>query len=514
MKILKWGVMAALLTSSSIYAAAQGPIIQLQSGRIEGTTHEQVDAFLGIPYAKPPVGKLRWHRPLSPEPWQGIKKTTEYGPGCPQVPYDGDTLASLPPNFSEDCLTINVWRPNDAVESLPVMVWIHGGGFMNGGSASPTYSGESFARNGVILVSFNYRLGQFGFFAHPGLRNKVFRGNYGIMDQIKALHWVQDNIVSFGGDPNNVTVFGESAGGYAINALLTSHYSRNLFNKAIIESGGGRHQLGNGQHWDQAEQVGVNFARTLGIEGADQQALERLRALPVDDILGDMNMWNMNDHQDIYGGSILDGRLLREHPESAYESGDFAHVPLLVGTNDYDLGFVNGSPTTRDEVFNLFGLDPIAANAAYSGEGSLQELAYRIAMQQFMIEPARFVAREFVANNTPVWEYRFGYVASSQQGQQPGATHASEMAYVFNTLKAVYGQATTSEDQAMATMMHQYWINFAKTGNPNGPGLPEWPQYQTNKDRLMWFSPQGASDSQTIADPMKTQLDVIEPSQS
>ncbi|MFM2484473.1 carboxylesterase/lipase family protein [Celerinatantimonas yamalensis] len=507
MRLLNWGVAAALFYSTAVLA--RGPIVQLQSGRIEGSVQNGVDRFLGIPYARPPVGTLRWQRPLSAKPWQGIKQTTTFGPSCLQTPLKGDA-APLPPRYSEDCLTLNVWRPSQIQQRMPVMVWIHGGGFVNGGSAAIVYAGRSFARQGIVFVSINYRLGRLGFFAHPALTNNLFHGNYGLMDQIKALRWVQDNIISFGGDPSNVTLFGESAGGFSVHALLTSHYSRDLFNKAIIESGGGRVNINGDYPWNKAVQTGLAFAKAHGISGSGADALAKLRALPAKMVAGDINMWNMGAQRATYSGPMMDGHVMTENPEKAYQAGDFAHIPILVGANSFDLGFVMRHYKNRADIFKQFGKQAAQAAHAYANVHPLKALAYRIAMQKMMIEPARFVAQEFAKQHVPVWEYRFGYVAKSRQDQWPGAVHASEIPYVFNTLNATYADKVTASDQQMATLIHQYWVNFAKTGNPNGKGLANWPQYSLKKDQLMWFSPKGAENSHAVRDPQQSQLDLVQ----
>ncbi|MCL2908360.1 carboxylesterase/lipase family protein [Shewanella fodinae] len=509
MKLLKICLALGCLLSSPFVSAQSAPIVQIQSGRIAGLHQQDVDIFLGIPYAKPPLGELRWQRPLTAPAWRGIRQATTFGPSCMQAPLPNDA-APLPDNYSEDCLTLNIWRPSQLKGPTPVMVWIHGGGFVNGGSASPVYDGAAFARAGVIFVSFNYRLGRLGFFAHPAMDGNMFVGNFGLTDQIKALRWVQDNIIQFGGDPRNVTLFGESAGGYSINALLSSRFGRDLFQKAIIQSGNGRHSLAGEQSWQQAKTIGMAFAAAHGIGGTDKMALQALRALPATEITGDLNLWTMAKNHQTYSGPMTDGQVVEKEPQVAYQRGDFARVPLLVGANSADLGFVTTPPVNREAVLAQFGADSSAAAMAYSGITDKNALAYQIAMQKLMLEPARFVARTFAAHNTPVWQYRFGYVAKRQQHNGAGATHASEIPFIFNTLPAVYGDKVTTEDQQVANMMQQYWVNFAKTGNPNGTSLPEWQQYQPTTDRLLWIAPQGISATQSLTDPQQAQLDLVE----
>lgn len=503
----KWWL-AAVMGICSQMAFASGPIVHVQTGRIEGAVNNGVEQFLGIPYAKPPVGELRWQRPLSAQSWSGIRQTTQFGPSCMQKPFAEDAVP-LPNNYSEDCLTLNVWRPEKRKPRMPVMVWIHGGGFVNGGSASSVYDGEQFARKGIVFVSFNYRLGRLGFFAHPALAKNMFRGNYGLMDQIKALRWVQDNIASFGGDPAKVTIVGESAGGFSVNTLLTSHYSRDLFGQAIVESGNGRVNLSGDMSWDQAADIGVAFAKAHGIEGTDKAALEKLRELPAADV-ANMSMMEMGQYADTYSGPMVDGRVIAGRPQDFYKKGDFAHLPLIIGSNDYDLGIPQSQPTTIDEALQVFGPLQDAAHQAYQSFDSVDDLTHQIAMQQMMTEPARFVARQFEFHHVPSWEFRFNYVADVRKGQWPGAQHASEIPYAFDTLSSTYGDNVSQSDQAMATLMHQYWVNFVKHGNPNGAHLAHWPQYHTQKDQLMIFSADGAKASGAVRDPMKAQLDLIE----
>ena len=509
MNLVKWMAACGCLCFAILANAQSGPIVQIQSGRLEGIQQQGIEVFLGIPYAKPPLGELRWQRPLTAPSWRGIRKADAFGPSCMQATFPGDALP-LPDNYSEDCLTLNIWRPSQFRGPTPVMVWVHGGGFVNGGSASPVYNGAAFAKAGVIFVSFNYRLGRLGFFAHPAMDGNMFVGNFGLTDQIKALRWVQDNIIQFGGDPRNVTLFGESAGGYAINALLSSRFGRDLFQKAIIQSGNGRHSLNGEQSWSQAAAMGMAFAQAHGVMGTDKAALEKLRVLPAADVTGDLNLQTMSQNRQTYSGPMTDGQVVEKEPQEAYLKGDFARVPLLIGANSADLGFVLQKPDNRETVLTQFAANTAAATSAYKGITDTTALAQHIAMQKLMLEPARFVARAFAERGTPVWQYRFGYVASSRQNAWQGAPHASEIPYIFNTLDAVYGAQTSTDDKAVASMMQAYWVNFAKTGNPNGADLPLWPKYNTAADEILWVAPQGKSATAAVADPQQAQLDLVE----
>ena len=285
--------MAGVVVWGTLPIRAASEQVTVASGMLEGSVESGVSSFKGIPYAAPPVGDLPWRPPQPVTPWAGVRSATAYGSDCAQLPFPGDAAPlGTPP--AEDCLVLNVWRPAERpAEKLPVMVWIYGGGFVNGGSSPAVYDGSPFARRGVVFVSFNYRLGRFGFFGHPALAKESPSGplgNYGYMDQIAALRWVQANIAAFGGDPGNVTAFGESAGGGSVLMLLTSPRAKGLFHRAIIESGGGRDGLfptrflttaGPGGH-PSAESVGLEFAKADGITGDDAAALAALRALPAE----------------------------------------------------------------------------------------------------------------------------------------------------------------------------------------------------------------------------------------
>ena len=273
------GLLSASIAATPGAAEQAAATVTIDSGQLQGETRDAVTFFKGIPFAQPPVGPLRWQPPQAPAKWSGVRKATSYGNDCMQVPFPSDA-APLGMKPAEDCLYLNIWRPAKAAHELPVFVWIYGGGFVNGGSSPAVYDGAPFARDGVLFVSFNYRLGRFGFFAHPALTAEQAGGplaNYAIMDQIAALKWIRRNIAAFGGDPNNVTICGESAGGMSVHILMTSPESRGLFQKAIVQSGGGRANLMRGRKLsggpDSAEAIGVAFAKQNGIEGTDAQAL-------------------------------------------------------------------------------------------------------------------------------------------------------------------------------------------------------------------------------------------------
>lgn len=498
------------LAAASQPAWANDPQVTLDSGRISGSEAQGVEAFKGIPFAAPPIGELRWQPPQPVQHWSDIRPATAYGKDCMQHPFPGDA-APLGVGFSEDCLTINVWRPANAKGRLPVMVWIYGGGFVNGGASPEIYSGQEFARQGIVFVSFNYRVGRFGFFAHPTLADQPLRGNYGLLDQIAALKWVQKNIAAFHGDPQNVTLFGESAGGFAVGSLLTSELSQGLFQKAIIQSGSGRQNIVPNQSWQKAEQAGLAFANANananGISGHDAKTLTALRKIPAENVVKGLNMATMNAPD--YSGPMLDGKAIAAEPQDSYRKGEFQHVPLMIGATDADISFPPNVATSDEAVAVFPASDRQHALQAYSGM-SAQQIAKAVASDRFMVEPARFVARIWEKAALPVWQFRFGYVADSMRKQWPAAVHASEIPYVFNTVTARYGEKTTPQDRAVAQQMNQYWVNFARTGNPNANGLPTWNTYSSQKDNILFIPAAGATQTREIIDPWKARLDLVE----
>jgi para-nitrobenzyl esterase len=509
---------SALVLALSVSAAwAADPVVKTASGPIRGAEVAGVEAFKGVPFAAPPVGDLRWRAPQQPKAWTAPRDAKAYGADCMQNPFPGDA-APLGVTPAEDCLYLNVWTPKAPLQAKakrPVMVWIYGGGFVNGGSSPAVYSGDRFARDGVVLVSFNYRVGRFGFFAHPALTAAAadhgLLGNYALLDQIAALKWVRDNIAAFGGDPDDVTVFGESAGGLSIHALLTSPLAKGLFQKAIIQSGGGRPRLlptlplkAAGDERS-AETAGKAFAAKAGVTGEGAAALAALRALPASAVVDGLNMatsgtptWG--------GGPMIDGAILPREPLASYEAGDWSKMPVMVGATGADGFFFGGTP---DQVYAPFGDKRPAAEALYNPDGQAPIAVYgwKAAGDRMFIEPARKVARTLSSQGVPVYAYRFSYVADSQRKDWWGAPHATEIPFVFDTVDARYGAALTPADAAAAKAAHAAWIAFAKTGTPNAPGLPTWPAYQAASDQILDFSQAGPVAG---PDPLKARLDLVE----
>jgi para-nitrobenzyl esterase len=513
---LRFAWLAGACVAGIASAAGSSPAaVTVDTGKLQGTAQGGIISFKGIPFAQPPVGDLRWRPPQALPKWQGVRAATNYGADCMQLPFPSDA-APLGMKPAEDCLYLNVWRPaKESGRKLPVLVWIYGGGFVNGGSSPAVYDGSPFARDGVIFVSFNYRLGRFGFFAHPALSVEQAGGplaNYAILDQIATLEWVQRNIAAFGGDPRNVTICGESAGGMSVHVLMTSPAAAGLFQKAIVQSGGGRTSLLRGRPLaggpDSAEAIGVAFARQAGIEGTGTQALQKLRALPAEAVVNGLNLASMGAGAATYvGGPVLDGKVLPAEPARLYAEGKAARVPFMVGANSLDIGFMQGK--TVDELLAQFGANADRARTVYEVKSTddVGKVAFRMGGDQTMGEPARYVARELAARGQLVYEYRFSYVAESLRQQWPGAMHATDIPFAFDTVAARYGKDLTAQDAAAAHAMHAYWVAFAATGKPEVTGQPAWPAYDAKSDLIMDLTNTGPVAG---PDPWRARLDLAE----
>jgi para-nitrobenzyl esterase len=467
--------LAALVRGSKSAA-----VVPIDSGRLGGVIKDGVVAFKGVPYATAPVGPLRWRPPQAVASWTGVRRAYANGPISLQIHKPEDNgVGPLP--MSEDCLTLNVWAPAERGEKpTPVMVWIHGGGFVNGSATAALYDGANLARDGVVVVGVNYRLGRLGFFAHPLLsadQPDELKGNYALMDQIAALEWVKRNIAAFGGDPGDVTIFGESAGGMSINRLMISPLARGLFQKAIAQSGAGREP---GTPLAKAEQQGQAFIESLNIAASSTEAL---RAIDADAIMaaGDPDVgagW----------GPIIDGKLLTEDVTTAFAAGRQARVPYLAGSNALEFPI---PAKAFDAAFNRMANLPNAARAAlaaaYPGEEAFKDHAIS---DLIFTEPARHLAALHAQSGEPAFLYRFSVLSKSVEDQLKGAPHAAERQYVFRTLNASTWP-TDARDEAAAEVISAYWLAFARTGDPNGDGRPAWPTYAAKTDRLLDFTNAG-----------------------
>lgn len=523
MKKILIGIIAFLSIATLHAQQSNSPEVRTISGVVRGVKEGDIVYFKGIPYAAPPVGANRWRSPQPVTPWKNVLDATKDCADCPQRAWPGSKSTQ-----SEDCLFLNVWAPSSATSKskLPVMFWIHGGAFVGGSGSGPGSAGHAFAKNGVLLVTINYRLGRLGHFAHPAMSSEnpdEPKGSYAYMDQVAALKWVKENIAKFGGDPHNVTIFGFSAGGVSVHTLLTIPAAKGLFHKAISHSGGGRDGVLTGRpirqdNIDQlypvsAEKIGLNFARKHTIEGTDAAALSKLRSLSAEEIL-DGGQENDSLGARIYSGPILDGKFVVETAETAYKAGRQARVPLMIGNCSAEVGgaFVS-SATSKETLFALFGENKEEAKAVYDpgGNKDFAEVQTKFNTDWVWGEPARMTARSFVKQKSPVYMFQFGYVSPAMRERSPfGAGHGSDISFVFNTLNARWGAPAeaTPEEKELARAMNTYWTNFAKTGNPNGNNVPNWSIYDTHKEEILIIGLDGKPVAER--DPRKARLDVIE----
>ncbi len=460
-------------------AHADSLTVKTEQGKAHGKTLNdgKVKAYLGLPYAAPPVGDLRWKAPLPAIAWKGERDATKFGPHCAQG-HVFDDMVFQDDGESEDCLSLNVYTPaeTDKKSKLPVMFWIHGGGYAGGGSNEPRHNGDFLPTKGVILVTINYRLGVFGFLATSDLAKEAngAAGNYGLLDMVAALQWVRANIDEFGGDPGNVTIFGESAGSFAVSTLMASPLAQGLFEKAIGESGAA---FGDGllsTSLDAREKEDGAWVDSLGVK-----SLAELRALPKEKLLGAIKSKK--------GGfpPVVDGKLLTEHTAAVYAAGKQAHVPLIAGWNSDEGSFFAMGGMTKEKYQGMAAglFKDRAAEFLKLYPGDTDEQALRSAID--------FGGDSFIAFGTwkwleahrktgesPVYRYHFELAALPSKFH-PGsfAFHSDDIEYVFGTLNTRPGETVRPEDRKLSDQMMSYWTNFAKTGDPNGPGLPEWPKY-------------------------------------
>ncbi len=457
----------ALLFSCLVGVAAHAePRARTESGAVVGLEKGPAAIYRAIPYAAPPLAGLRWKPPRPPVAWPDARAATAPGPACPQsiLPGGVPNVGGYNGPISEDCLTLDVTAPAHQAHGAgaPVMVWIYGGGNIAGASNLPSYDAVNFARDGVIVVAMNYRLGALGFFAHPALTREAGRdeplANYGLMDQIAALRWVQRNIAAFGGDPGNVTIFGESAGGGDVLALLSIPAARGLFRRAIVQSGGG---WSPGSSLATSETQGAEVANQVGLAGPAATTAQ-LRALTVDQLLA------------------VDGRLVMEDALHAFASGHEIDVPLIIGSNSNEASlmsiFAGGGEATQKATPPM--------RAVYAAPTDT-ELARQMFNDRVMGAPARWIAAR-AAKGAPSWLYYFSYVPERQRQTRPGTNHASEIPFVFDSLDAVPGRTPliTPSERAAAALTHACWVAFARTGTPTC-GEVRWPRYDPSKDQLL-----------------------------
>ncbi len=477
--------------------------VKTDKGVVEGTASadSKVRIFKGIPFAAPPVGPLRWKAPQSAASWKGVRKATEFGARCMQGRIYPDMIFrdSGP---SEDCLYLNVWTPaTSAKQKLPVMVWIYGGGYAAGAASEPRQDGENLARKGVVVVSMNYRLGVFGVLTHPELAKESGHnsaGNYGLMDQVAALEWVRRNIARFGGDPKTVTIFGESAGSFSVSAMMASPLAQGLFQRAIGESGAFFSLTLGLKTLDKAEQDDAKF-----VEALNAPSLEALRAKPADELL----QAALKQRSIVRFAPIVDGYVLPETAYKIYASGKQSHVPLLAGWNaDEGSGrsIFKGDPPTAENFIKrareLYGDKAGAFLKLYpaADDEQAKRSAQDLAGDQFIAYSTwKWIEMQAATGGSPVYRYEFDQAPPTIQGEvSRGAYHSAEIEFVFQSL-ASKKLPWRPEDEKLSDIMSSYWSNFAKTGDPNGPGLPKWPPYTASDGfQVMHFtaSPAAAPD--------------------
>ena len=480
MGVVRVLAVAGLALGMNVAVHADPLSVKTEQGKVHGKTINdgKVNAFLGLPYAAPPVGDLRWKAPQPPAKWKGERDATAFGAHCAQTRvFDDMIFQDAGP--SEDCLFLNVYAPADAPSKakLPVMFWIHGGGYAGGGSSEPRHNGDFLPLKGVVLVTINYRLGVFGFLATKEMADESggSAGNYGLMDMVAALQWVKANIKEFGGDPDNVTIFGESAGSAAVSTLFASPMARGLFQKGIGESGGA---LGTGvlgqDTLEAREKKDGDWMTAVGAA-----SLKDLRAMPTDKVLAATRSRGM-----VGFGPDVDGKFLVEPVAATYAAGTQAHVPLLAGWNRDEGSFMAVGMTSDKwqalaakqyaersaEFLTLYpgGTDEQAALSArdYGGDSFIAFSTWK------WLEAHR------KTGESPVYRYHFELPAPPSKFH-PGSFvfHSDDIEYVFGTLATRPGATWRPEDWKLSDQFMSYWTNFAKNGDPNGPGLPEWPKY-------------------------------------
>ena len=470
-------------------AYADSLTVKTQQGKLEGKTINEgkVKAFLGIPYSAPPVGDLRWKAPEAPAKWKGKRDATNFGAYCAQNHVFADMIFQ-DSGPSEDCLFLNVYVPADAKakSKLPVMFWIHGGGYSGGASSEPRHNGDFLPLKGVILVTINYRLGVFGFLVTDELAKEAngSAGNYGLMDMVAALHWVNSNIKNFGGDPNNVTIFGESAGSFAVSTLMASPMAQGLFAKGIGESGGAFPSALNlgGETVVERAKVDGAWVDSLGVK-----SLKELRALPTDTILE-----AAAKRGTVGFAPDIDGVFLTQPVPETYAEGKQAHVPLLAGWNMDEGSFfaARGMTAVQWKAMADGLFKDRAAEFLKLYPGDTDEQALRSAIDfggdSFIAFGTwKWIEAQCKTGDSPVFSYHFELAAPPSKFH-PGsfAFHSDDIEYVFGTLATRPGSDWRPEDWKLSEEVMGYWTNFAKTGDPNGPGLPEWPKYCPNHELI------------------------------
>jgi para-nitrobenzyl esterase len=464
------------------------PEVTIDTGQLRGADIDDVRSFKGIPFAAPPLGELRWVPPQPAADWTGVRSATEYAPHCAQI--DPGLLWFELDEYSEDCLALNVWSPApEQSAKLPVMVWIHGGGYSNGSGNIARLNSPAFARQGVVLVTLNYRLSVFGFLNHPALAASnpdMPAGNYGLLDVVAGLEWVQRNIAAFGGDPDNVTIFGESAGAGLVNTLLVTPASKGLFQRAISESASvglapDPYPAKRAGFLPPANKLGEKYLKKLGIadyKSASPTVAAALRAMTTEQLLGVLKI------EDRYT-PVVDGITLPDQVGAMTAAGKQHRVPYITGGNNWEasLGREIGGGFSPEFAARLVTQED--KDRFYPGLSGA-ELADQIFGDLIVLSGSRYTANQMVKIGAPVYSYYLTYVASARRKSQPGAAHTDDIAFVLQTLDNEADLSVISDkDREISALMSAYWVQFAKTGNPNLDGLPEWPVYDSIDGQIL-----------------------------
>lgn len=459
----------------------QFPFALTREGQMLGAVEGEVASFKGLAYAAAPIGPLRWRPPQATAESSEMRTAYKYGAPCLQP--------SLP-GASEDCLTLNVFRPFGVDGPLPVMLFIHGGAFVRGTANDPLFDGGRLAQAGLIVVSVNFRLGALGWLTEPAL-SEGGSGNYGLMDLIAALHWVHDNIAAFGGDPNNVTLFGSGAGATSIALLMLCAQSRALFQKAILQSVPGRARLRSAQ---EAEIVGRQFVAALG-QQADLRAAEPRRLIAAEKHLLEKSPRSF--------APTIDGRLVSEEIAAGFAAGREARIPMIIGSNDDETGF-DSELDVREELASS-GVTSDELRKLYPDLAKPSDRAARFYTDKAFSEPVRLLARLHAASGAPTFRYRFAYVPEARRANPEGG-HGRELQFIFGAEGMPGAGILSRGDREVASRMRAYWINFAKSGDPNGADLPRW-DAAAGSDRLLLITNDRLASG---GDPWSERLDRLE----
>lgn len=466
-----------------------GDTVEVASGRLAGahSADGSMHVFRGIPYAAPPIGELRWRPPRPPESWSGVRPAVAFAPVCMQTRppegsfYQQEFYPDAEPT-SEDCLYLNVWTAaTRRDEERPVMLWVHGGGFTEGSGSLPSFDGAALARRGVVVVTFNYRLGVFGLLAHPELTAEVpyhTSGNYGLLDHVAVLEWIRRNIAAFGGDPENVTMFGQSSGADDVNVLMASPLAAGLFHRAILQSGSA-FAFGRKPRLEELEARGAAFADSVA-----DGTIDSLRALSADSLL---------ELAAGFGFSVgVDGRLLPDYVDRVFARGEQHDVPLLAGSTADEGTTLYGPRLTAERFRGLveraYGDDAAAFLELYPARTDEQAKAsFNASFRDEMAWGAQALAGLHVrTSGSPAFLYYFDHAPPGRRPERYGAFHSSELVYVFGTLDAV-DRPWTSDDRALSDVMTFYWTRFAAAGDPNGSGKPAWPVFEPEAPVVLRF---------------------------